>query len=404
MITINGKYNFAHIMCDEVEDNVREQIKTLLDLPVFKGEQIRIMADTHFGMGCVIGLTSTLGDYVIPNIVGVDIGCGIEAYCLGKQEIDFQALDNFIRENIPSGKNVRTTRSPVLKNEKLINEAVEFVLFDNESIPFLYTIRNEAWMVFSEDKEREKKTERVFLSLGTLGGGNHFIEVDQDPEGNYWLLIHTGSRNFGLQIANYYQKEAKELARKFFLDLDDKYKNLEFLPLGTKLGGEDYLRSMRIAQNYAALNRYIITDEILSFLGYVIDITTSIKTVHNYIDIKNKIVRKGAISAQDGERVLIPINMKEGTIVGVGKGSKKWNFSAPHGAGRILGRNQAKKTLSMREYEEKMYGVWTTSVTEKTLDEAPMAYKDKRFIMDAVQETVDVQFVMKSVYNFKAQD
>jgi len=419
MITINGKYNFAHIMCDEVEDNVREQIELLLNLPMFKGEQIRIMADTHFGMGCVIGFTSTLGDYVVPNLVGVDIGCGIEAYCLGKQEIDFQALDDFIRGNIPSGKNVRKEISPLVKEVSLIKD--KDVEFNSLLISQIDCQARRLFENIEDEQKRAEKMKRVFLSLGTLGAGNHYISLERDENGRDWLCVHTGSRNFGLQIANYHQNKAKELAKKFFLDIDDKYKDLEFLPMDK--GGEHYLFCMGVAQKYAALNRHVVAREILEFLGHQISEVDSIKTVHNYIEITETrtvenandymrkreypckgIVRKGAISAKDGERVVIPINMKDGSLLGIGKGSRKWNFSAPHGAGRIMGRNEAKRKLNLDDFKESMKGIWTSCLSEKTLDESPLAYKDKDFILNSIEETVEVTDHLKTVYNFKSQD
>jgi len=397
MITINGKYNFAHIMCDKLDSTTHNQIRDFLNCPAFKGTQIRIMADTHAGIGSVIGYTSTMNDQIIPNVVGVDLGCGIEAYCLGKITIDFEALDKHIRQNVPSGFKANRDICSELSDRETAPFLFGNTVYANTS-HFMAEIKELSDLIFNKDGERLKK---VYRSLGSLGGGNHFLEIDVDENGVSWLLVHSGSRNFGLQVCNYFQNKAKELMKKFFLE--DQFKDTAFLPLD--LGGDEYLLGMRTSQKYAVLNRHLIAKTIVNdFFGLDIMTIKSIKTVHNYISFEDNIIRKGAISAHENERVLIPINMRDGTIVGIGKGSKKWNHSAPHGAGRVLGRKEANRTLSMDEYKNTMKDVWTSCVSEKTLDEAPMAYKSLDFILKAIEETVDVEFVMKPIYNFKAQD
>jgi len=383
MLTINGKYNFAHVMVDEIDETTREQIETFLNCPVFKGTQIRIMADTHAGAGAVIGFTATLGDRIIPNVVGVDIGCGIEAYRLGKINIDFQELDTFIRNNIPSGFSVRE------KPAKTANKDMEFF------IRIVNSICEKINLDFN----------RVHLSLGTLGGGNHFIEIDKDENEVSWLLIHSGSRNFGLKVANFHQKKAVELMKTFMID---SMKDLEFLPM--EFGGREYLSDMEIAQKYAVLNRHIIAKTIIEeYFGRHggperIEDVESVKSIHNYISMKEKIIRKGAISAQEGEMVIIPLNMRDGSIIARGKGSKKWNNSAPHGAGRIMGRKEAHRKLKLEDFQKTMEGIWTSCISEKTLDEAPMAYKSVKLILDSIGETVEIVSLIKPVYNFKATD
>ena len=377
MRTINGKYNFAHVMIKELESSTVEQIESFLNCPVFKGAQIRIMADCHAGMGAVIGFTSTMGDAVIPNVVGVDLGCGVEAYCLNKIDIDFPSLDAFIRENIPSGFSVRGRPARELGNHKDFISEVEDLC-----------------------EKTDQDFNRVKLSLGTLGSGNHHQELGKDENGNVWFEIHTGSRNFGLRIANYHQKKAKELMKTFMIE---SVKDLEFLPM--KYGGEEYLADALIAQRYANLNRHIIAKTVIEdFFGIDLNTVEAVKSVHNYISPKDNIIRKGAISAHKGEKVVIPLNMRDGFLIGVGKGSKKWNFSCCHGAGRVMGRKEAHRRLNLEDFKETMKGVWTSCVSEKTLDEAPMAYKDAAMIIAAIKETVEVTSQVKPVYNFKATD
>jgi tRNA-splicing ligase RtcB len=393
MITIQGKYNSANVMIDNLDEETISQIYSFLNHPAFANTYIAIMPDAHKGAGAVIGFTAKRNDYVIPNVVGVDIGCGVLAINLGYPSIDFAKLDQFIRENVPSGFSVRG------KFDKMV------------------TGRRPSELVTREVIELSGKTEqdqsRVIGSIGTLGGGNHFIEIDHDEStGMDWLLIHSGSRNFGLKIANYYQNKAKALLKTMFIGAD-AYKDAEYLPMGS--GGGEYLEAMMVAQSYAKLNRAVMAEVIMKHIygnSPSVDFKTImmkgqsyipvIDTVHNYISFEDNIIRKGAVSAQEGELLVIPFNMRDGVMMCRGKGNSKWNYSAPHGAGRIISRNKAKRELSMVDFTASMQGIYTTTATQNTIDESPMAYKDKDMIIAAVAETVDIDRFLKPVYNFKA--
>lgn len=398
------------IFTDNIEHEALNQIYTLIKQPAFADCKVRIMPDVHAGAGCVIGFTADLGDKVIPNIVGVDIGCGMLTVELGDIDIDFAVLDDIIRENIPSGRNVHEGRH---------------VQFD----------RIKDLRCFRELKDN-KRLER---SIGTLGGGNHFIEVDVDPEnGKKYLIIHTGSRNLGKQVAEYYQHLAVEIMQ----GKDELYAKQEQLiaeykaqgrrneiqsaikelhrkfnpnPLGipkelcylTGKYREDYLHDMEICQNFAAVNRYDIANRIVGNL-FGCDIAywglPMFETIHNYIEFGTNMVRKGAISAKAGEPLLIPINMRDGCIIGRGKGNEDWNCSAPHGAGRIMSRSKAKELVSLEEFEDSMKGIFTTSVGQSTIDEAPMVYKPMEEIVENIADTVEIVSIIKPVYNFKASE
>ena len=393
------------IFTDLVEPEAVNQIYNLIKQPAFQNCKVRIMPDVHAGAGCVIGFTADLGNKVIPNIVGVDIGCGMLTIELGQIELDLEKLDNTIRQYIPNGKNVHEGR--VVKFPKLQE---------------LYCHR---------DLKDSKRLER---SIGTLGGGNHFIEVDIDDDGNKYLIIHSGSRNLGKQVAEYYQNLAVELMQgkdelyKKQQEIIDTYKALgrrkeiqsaikelhrTFQP--NKLGipkelcylegeyREKYLHDMKICQEYAVTNRYYIGKIILEHMG-INSTTHNFETIHNYIDMESNIVRKGAISAKEGELLLIPINMRDGCIYGRGKGNNDWNCSAPHGAGRLMSRSKAKEDLSLAEFQETMSGIYTTSVGTATLDEAPMAYKPLESIVENIKDTVDIIRILKPIYNFKASE
>ena len=403
------------IFTDNIEQEAVEQIDLLLEQKPFENCKIRIMPDVHAGKGCVIGFTADLGDKVIPNIVGVDIGCGMLCVELGNIELDLELLDKVINEFIPSGRNIR--------EQKLI---------DFEKINELYCLRE------------LKETKKFNRAIGTLGGGNHFIEVDTDDEGNKYLVIHTGSRNMGKQVADYYQnlaielcsgkeemyqrkeeiiKTYKEQGRKSEIqdalkDLIQEYKekkpNLpnDLCYLEGKYR-EMYLHDMKICQEYASLNRLHIAKEILMNyfkLTYVPEIkyppvmNERFETIHNYISFEDNIVRKGAISAKKDEKVLIPINMRDGSIIAIGKGNDDWNQSAPHGAGRIMSRNKAKETFKLDEFKKSMEGIYTTSVVEETIDEAPFVYKPMEEIINNIQDTVEIQKIIKPIYNFKAKN
>ena len=397
---IKGDYAEAVIFSEDVEDTALSQIKKLCNQRAFKDTKIRVMPDVHAGAGCVIGFTAELKERVVPNLIGVDIGCGVISVRIGKLDINFDSLDYFIRHNIPSGFKI---------NKHSLNIPSE--------------LKNEI-------KELSKKTgtkyERNILSVGSLGGGNHFIEIGEDSQGVKWLMIHSGSRNFGLQIAQYHQKKAvkycegklKEIhhkvsesvriankqSRKSFIDECrhglaeyDVERSLAFLE-GDDL--EEYLQDMKIAQRYASLNRRLMAEKICSFLK--VRVEDSFETVHNYINFQDKIIRKGAVSAKAGERLIIPFNMRDGSILAIGRGNMDWNLSAPHGAGRLMSRKKAKSSVSLEEFKRSMEGIYTTCVGMKTIDESPFVYKSIEEIVDKVKETVEIVDIIKPVYNYKA--
>ena len=398
MFEIKGKINTAICYATVVEEEAIEQIRRMCDYEITQGSRIRIMPDVHAGKGCTIGTTMTITDKAVPNIVGVDIGCGMYTVNLGKGEIDFEKVDE-AAHFIPSGMNIWDGRQ-----EK----------FDLQELRCYRSLKNTKWL------ER---------SLGTLGGGNHFIEIDRANDGTNYLIIHTGSRNLGKQVAEIYQKLAVDLNKgieTYFQQRDEiirTYKEqgrrneiqkaLEEISWNKReatmpedlcfLYGqyfEDYMHDVEICQRFARRNREKIAEVILARTGMAAG--EAFHTIHNYIDTKEMILRKGAIAAHAGEKVLIPINMRDGSVLAIGKGNPEWNYSAPHGAGRIMSRSKAKTELNLEEYKEAMAGVYTTSVNEATLDEAPMAYKSLKDIIDVIEESVDVIEVMKPIYNFKA--
>ena len=400
-IEIKGKVNTAICYAKVVEDEAIEQIRRMCDYEMTRGSKIRIMPDVHSGKGCTIGTTMTVVDKVVPNVVGVDIGCGMYTVSLGKGDIDFEKVDA-AAHYIPSGTRVWEGRK-----EK----------FDLTGLKCYREL---------------KDTKRLARSLGTLGGGNHFIEIDEASDGTKYLVIHSGSRNLGKQVAEHYQKLAvlldrgfeeyfekrdqiiatykaegrkteiegalKELKRQVFKGDSAMPEDLCFL-YGTYM--EDYLHDVEICQAFAKRSRQLMAEILIGLSGLTAG--ESFHTIHNYIDTSEMILRKGSIAAHKGEKVLIPINMRDGSVIAVGKGNPEWNYSAPHGAGRIMSRTKAKDTLSMEEYKEAMKGIYTTSVSESTLDEAPMAYKPLDDIIDVITESVDVIEVIKPVYNFKAE-
>lgn len=372
MKVVKGKNNFAKVFTDEVEQSALDQIELMCDQPWARGLDIRIMPDVHAGAGCTIGTTFQIKDwYICPNLVGVDIGCGMEVVCLGKVDIDLVKLDRFIRKNIPAGFSRRKTASEPFADEakKQLEEL------------------NEKSII-----EKAGGLDNILLSVGTLGGGNHFIELDKDDEGNVYVVIHSGSRNFGLQVANYYQAIADE--RQPFAD-----KGLAFL---TGSASKSYLHDMIIAQNFAVINRKNMMFDILGYLN--IECTESFTTIHNYIEPSTWTLRKGAVSAKKGEKFIIPINMRDGSLICVGKGNDDWNQSAPHGAGRLMSRMQAKKNLSVDEFKKQMDGIYTTSANASTIDESPMAYKGMDNIVNNIEPTADIVKVIKPIYSFKAAE
>ncbi len=392
------------IFTDQIDEKSRTQIAKLVAQPAFAQAKVRIMPDVHAGMGCVIGFTADLGDKVIPNIVGVDIGCGMYTLCLGKKKPDLPALDEVMHRNIPGGMHA---------HQEVVEEFPEL----------------EALRCF----DKLKNVPHLRRSLGTLGGGNHFVEVDVDTEGNYYLILHSGSRNLGHQVCEIYQKQAiaahasaqelREQCHALAVQLRAEGRETEIAdaikalraaapgggnlipPALCYLEGEgrlDYLHDMAICQRFALRNRELMAEIIIGRLGLLAQ--DAFHTTHNYIDHESNIVRKGAISARRGERLLIPINMRDGCILGTGKGNDDWNQSAPHGAGRIMSRTAALDQLSLEEFERQMEGIYTTTVSKKTLDEAPMAYKGMDAILGHIDPTVEVNDILKPIYNFKAEE
>jgi len=377
MIVLNGKYNHAKVMIDHVDAATQTQIIGFLNHPAFAKKPIVIMPDCHAGAGAVVGFTMPLGEHIIPNIVGVDIGCGVYANRLGSVQVDFAAFDAYIREHIPSGHAVHTQKTAVADIlPQVLREEIEEVCY-----------------------RIGENYERTLYSVGTLGGGNHFIELNTDTNGDIWVVVHSGSRHFGLAVANYHQARAKELMIKMFHGAS-AYNGLEFLPLD--IGGAEYLKDMRIAQQFAKFNRFAM---MLSLVNGYFDVippgSCEVSSVHNYIG-DDDIIRKGAISAEADQRVIIPLNMRDGAILGVGLGNASWNNSAPHGAGRKFSRRRAKDELSLKEYAKEMDGIWSSCISEKTLDESPMAYKDTSDVLDNIAETVKITDKLIPIYNFKA--
>ncbi len=402
MFEIKGKYATAICYASVVEDEAIEQIHRMCDHEFTAGSRIRIMPDVHSGVGCTIGTTMTIVDKVVPNIVGVDIGCGMYTVELGRVNIDFERMDE-AAHYIPSGKNVWEGRQE---------------RFDLTELRCYRAL---------------KDAKRLERSLGTLGGGNHFIEIDEAQDGTKYLVIHSGSRNLGLQVANHYQQLAVDLnlgKEEFFAareELIRRYKeqgrrkeiqkelramekafqlkeptipaDLCYL-YGTFM--EDYLHDVELCQRFARRSREKMAEIILQRTG--LETKSAFHTIHNYINVEEMILRKGAIAAHEGELVLIPINMRDGSVLARGRGNADWNYSAPHGAGRLMSRSKARETLDMEAYRATMAGVYTTSVNERTIDEAPMAYKSLKDIIDVIRDSVDVIEVLKPIYNYKASD
>ena len=394
MIPLIGKYNQAKVFTDNIDSETISQIIELLNQSFIEGSKIRIMPDCHAGKGCVVGTTMTLTDKVVPNLVGVDINCGVYAIKLEESDIDLKLLDEVINSKVPSGFSI---------HDKAVKE-----------FPKLSDIRSNI------------DIDNANRSIGSLGGGNHFIEVDRDKNGNLWLVIHCGSRHLGIEVCNYYQKagfkalkheeidvKIKETiadlkARGLEKDIENTIKILkmqnpkipEHLAYVEGQLFDDYIHDMRITQEFAHLNRSTIADIIM----HDIDLhpVESFDTIHNYIDCDNMILRKGSISAQLGEKVIIPMNMRDGSLICIGKGNPDWNYSAPHGAGRIMSRSQAKDNVDFEAFKKSMEGIYSTSVVQSTIDESPMVYKPIEELMGNVVDTVDIIDVIKPIYNFKA--
>ena len=400
MIEIQGKFNTAKIFTDVMDNASIAQVQELCNQAFTAGSRIRLMPDIHAGKGCTIGTTMTITDKVVPNLTGVDIGCGMETTRIRESHMELQKLDKLIYEKIPSGFSIRDRAHRYLSQIDL----------------------NELCCAKHVDLLRAEK------SIGTLGGGNHFIEVDKDDEGNLYIVVHSGSRHLGVEVASYYQEAGyKVLNRTDDASIEaiiaqmkaegrekeiqktlKKLKNLKQTGIPKALAYvsgelfEQYLHDMKIVQRFAMLNRQAMVDEIVCGLG--LHVEEQFTTVHNYIDTESMILRKGAVSARSGEKLLIPINMRDGSLICVGKGNEDWNFSAPHGAGRLMSRAEAKRRFDITGFRQEMDGIYTTSVNESTLDECPMAYKGMDDILSNIGPTVDVVKIIKPIYNFKAGD
>lgn len=402
MIAITGRFNTAICYTNELEPTAHAQIEAVCNEQAFEASKIRIMPDVHAGKGCTIGTTMTIVDKVVPNMVGVDIGCGMYTVNLGKVDIDLAQFDE-AAHSIPCGKNVWEGRQE---------------RFDLTALRCYRSLKN---------------TKRLERSLGTLGGGNHFIEIDVDEDENKYLIIHSGSRNLGTQVAEFYQKIAVDLN----LGKEEYFKKREEIIRTYKEQGrrseiqsvlkqmekewtekeptiprelcylygeymEDYLHDIHICQQFAKRNREKMAEILLQKTGLVA--VEAFQTIHNYIDVDEKILRKGSVSAKAGEKLLIPINMRDGSLICIGKGNEDWNYSAPHGAGRLMSRSAAFERLTMEEYEKQMEGIYTTCVNTATLDESPMAYKNMDEIVANIEPTAEIIAHIKPIYNFKAAE
>ena len=400
MIEIRGKYNEARIFTDVADSASIAQVQQLCDQEFAAGSRIRLMPDIHAGAGCTIGTTMTITDKVVPNLVGVDIGCGMETIRIREKRLELQKLDRLIREKIPSGFSIREKAHRYFSQINL----------------------NELCCARHADLLRAEK------SIGTLGGGNHFIEADRDDEGNLYIVVHSGSRHLGVEVAGYYQEAGYRMLnraddasaealiarmkaegrRKEIQKELKKLKNQKRTSIPKALAYvsgelfEQYIHDMKIVQHFAMLNRQAMMDEIVG--GMKLHVEEQFATIHNYIDTDAMILRKGAVSARAGERLLIPINMRDGSLLCVGRGNEDWNCSAPHGAGRLMSRVDARQSFTVSEFKKQMAGIYTTSVSRATLDECPMAYKGMQDILDNIGPTAEVVKIIRPIYNFKAGD
>ena len=400
MLELQGKYNTAKIFTDIVDEASISQVLLLLNQEFTSDSKIRLMPDIHAGSGCTIGTTMTITDKIVPNLVGVDIGCGMETVKIKEKHIELQKLDKLIYEKIPSGFNIREKAHRYFKEINL----------------------EELYCYKQIDSKRAEK------SLGTLGGGNHFIEADKDDDGAIYLVVHSGSRHLGLEVANYYQEEGykvlngsanndvnalieqlkaqgrkREIQKSIAALKNTKRTNIP-KQLAYVSGDlfKQYIHDMKIIQRYAELNRQAMMDEIVK--GMKLHITEQFTTIHNYIDTEAMILRKGAVSSRKNEKLLIPINMRDGSLICIGKGNDDWNQSAPHGAGRLMSRSAAKESFTVSEFKKQMDGIFTTSVSRSTLDECPMAYKGMGDIVNNIGDTAEITQIIKPIYNFKAGD
>ena len=400
MIAIQGTYNTAKCFCKTLEPQARQQIQAVCDQQAFADSKIRIMPDVHAGVGCTIGTTMTLTDKVVPGMVGVDIGCGMETVKLKESSIDFDELDRVIRTRIPSGHAIHTQPHPLAKDVAL----------------------EELRCAGHVDIKRAQ------CSIGTLGGGNHFIEIDRGEDDSLYLVVHSGSRHLGVETASFYQKAGwKTLQQRYRPLVQEAMQRLkaqgrereiaevtakikrEYMPDVPKelayVSGElfaDYIHDMKLVQRFAVRNRQAMVQIILQHMH--LTCTDAFSTIHNYIDTDAMILRKGSVSAKLGEKLLIPINMRDGSLICIGKGNEDWNQSAPHGAGRLMSRTDARNSLTMQQFQQSMRGIYTTCVQRSTLDESPMAYKNMDEIVEQIQPTAEIVQRIRPVYNFKAAE
>lgn len=398
MIELNGKYSKAKVFTDIIDEESISQIISLCNQEFAANQNIRIMPDVHAGAGCTVGTSMTVTDKVVPAMVGVDIGCGMETIKIKEKNIELQKLDKLIYNKIPGGFEIRE------KPHRYIEKTSLETLYCFDHINFL----------------------RAEKSLGTLGGGNHFIEADKSEDGSFYIVVHSGSRHLGVEVAKYYQNEAfkrlnkvpqnevnslieKLKANGMERNIQKELKKLEGIkrtPVQKNYAYaegdlfERYIHDMKIVQHFALVNRQAIIDEIVN--GMKFHVTEQFSTIHNYIDTENMILRKGAVSAQLNEKLIIPINMRDGSLICRGKGNPDWNFSAPHGAGRLFSRSMAKQTFTVSQFKKEMQGIYTTSVNQQTLDECPMAYKKIEDIADNISDTAEITEIIRPVYNFKA--
>lgn len=397
MFEIRGKYSTAKVFADKIDEDSVRQIYDLCNQQFTENERIRMMPDVHAGAGCVIGTTMTVTDRVVPNLVGVDIGCGMETVLIKGRQLEPEQLDKFIKFNIPSGFSIRDKEYRYVEKLRISElRCAKYISLD-----------------------------RAYLSLGTLGGGNHFIEADKGESGIY-IVIHSGSRHLGVEVAKHYQKRAvDELkhsgdadVKKLIAEMKSAGREKEINAALKKLNMQakkivpdhlayvfgsafdDYIHDMKIVQEFAMMNRKAMMDDIIR--GMKLKVSDEFTTVHNYIDTENMIVRKGSVSAQKGERLIIPINMRDGSLICIGKGNPDWNFSAPHGAGRLFSRSQAKQSFTVNEFKKQMAGIYSSTINSATLDECPMAYKSMNDIVDNIGDTADITEVIKPIYNYKA--
>lgn len=398
MKNIIGKFNSAKVFTDKIDEQSEIQIKKLCDQEFVADSKIRIMPDVHAGAGCTIGTTMTITDKIVPNLVGVDIGCGMETIAIEEKELDLSSFDKYIYQKIPSGMRIRKKPHPYCLDVEI--EELKCFEYINQL--------------------------RALKSIGTLGGGNHFIEIDKDEENNLYLVLHSGSRHLGKEVAEYYQEEAfKQLNKNTKKEIDiviqklkeqERYSEIQTTILKMKEQVlteipkalayvsdylfEDYIHDMKIIQKYAVLNRKAMAEELIKEFG--LTVKEQFTTIHNYIDTDSMILRKGAVRANLGEKLLIPINMRDGSLICIGKGNEDWNYSAPHGAGRLYSRTQAKKNFTVDDFKKSMEGIFTTSTNEETIDECPMAYKTMDDIVENISPTAEIIKIIKPIYNFKA--